>query len=155
MGIRQLTKILILRQENPILAAGHVQHNDIIRTRCKLCDREHVMACDAKRSHDGEVATLVGEEPHSLSLGSLAGGSPNQHRFLMSHGVGCIANGGLNIGLGQAGIGIKQISFRRAFSELSENQLNGNTRATDNGFAHHHFGIHLNAMCRHGLTVPW
>jgi len=38
---------------------------------------------------------------------------------------------GLNIGFGQAGIGIKQISFRRTFSELSENQLNGNTRATD------------------------
>lgn len=107
MGIHQLTKILILRQKNPLLVVGHVHHNGIIQPRCKLCDRKHVMACATKRSHHREVATFVGKEPHRLSLGTLAGGSPNQHRLLMGYSVCCIANGGLNIGFGQAGIGIK------------------------------------------------
>ncbi len=62
---------------------------------------------------------------------------------------------GLDIGFSQAGIGIKQIGLRRTFSELSEDQFNGNACATDDGFAHHHFWIHLNAMCRHGWAVPY
>jgi hypothetical protein len=154
MGIHELAKIFILRQKNPILTVGHVHHNRIISTGCKLCYREHVMAYGTKRSHHGEVATLVGKEFHGLSLGSPTGGSSNQHRLLMSHGVCCIANGGLNVGLGQAGIGIQQISFGRTFTELSEDQLNGNARATNDGFAHHHFRIHLNTMGRHGLSLP-
>jgi hypothetical protein len=153
VGIHELTKVLILRQENLILLIGHVHHDRIIRTRRELRYREHVMACGAKRSYHSEVATLVGEKPHSLSLGSLTGRIPDQHRLLMGHGVGRIANGGVNIGFGQAGKGIQQISFCRTFTELSENQLNGNARATNNGFAHHHFGIHLNARCRHGLAT--
>lgn len=60
---------------------------------------------------------------------------------------------GLNIGFGQAGIGIKQICFGRTFPELSEDQFYGNACAMDDGFAHHYFGIHLNARCRHGVSV--
>jgi hypothetical protein len=154
MGIHELAKIFILRQKNPILTVGHVHHNRIISTGRELCYSEHVMAYGAKRSHHSEVATLVGEEFHGLSLGSPTGGSSNQHRLLMSYGVCCIANGGLNIGFGQAGIRIKQISFGRTFTELSENQLDRNARAPNDGFAHHHFGIHLNARGRHGLSAP-
>lgn len=153
MGIHELAKIFILRQENPILPVGHIHHNRIIGTGRKLCYREYVMACGAKRSHHGEVATLVGKEFHRLSLGSPTGGSFNQHRLLVGHGVCCIANSGVNIGFGQAGIGIEQIRFRRTFSKLLENQLNRNARTTDDGFAHHHFRIHLNTMRRHGLSV--
>ncbi len=62
---------------------------------------------------------------------------------------------GLDIGFGQAGIGIKQINFCRTFPELLKNQLNGDARAADDGFAHRHFGIHFNAMCHHGLSTRW
>lgn len=152
VGVDELAEILIFRQKYPMLTEGYVHDYAIVRTRRDFCHGKHVMADSPERSNHREVATLVGEEMHGLALSSFAGRSTNQHRFLVSHSVGGIANGSLDIGLGEPGIGIKQISLGGTLSEFSKNQFDRNTCATDDRFAHHHFGIHFNSMCRHVVS---
>ena len=118
MGVDKLAEILIFRQKYPMLTEGDVHDYAIVRTRRDFCHGKHVMADSPERSNHREVATLVGEELHGLALGSFAGRSTNQHRFLVSHSVGGIANGSLDIGLGEPGIGIKQISLGGPLSEF-------------------------------------
>lgn len=50
--VDQLTKILILCQENPMLAEGHIHDNRIVRTGHEFRDCEHIMLCGTERSND-------------------------------------------------------------------------------------------------------
>jgi hypothetical protein len=149
LRIDQLAEILILGQKDQILTQSHVHDRGVVSTRRQLSNRERVMTYSTKRSNDGEVATFIGKESHGLALGSLARRSTNQHRLLMGYGVGGIANGSLDIGFRESGVGVKQISFGGTLTKLPKNQLHGNACATDDRLAHHHFGIHLNAIRRH------
>ena len=60
MRADQLAEILILCQQNPILAESQIHDNRIIRTGQKFCHREHIMPCSTERSNHREITAFVG-----------------------------------------------------------------------------------------------
>src|SRR5262245_12888580 len=62
----------------------------------------------------------------------------DQHPLFMRGRVCGIHDGGLNIVLGQMRVGLEQVPGRGAFAEFSENELQRNARAADDGLVQHH-----------------
>ena len=61
---RELSKILVLRQDNPALRPGSGDHVAICQPRLFFGNRCNVVTGLPQRSNHGEVAALIGEESH-------------------------------------------------------------------------------------------
>lgn len=108
VGKDKLTEIFVFGQENTLLANSQVHDRCVIRTGCQLCDRAHIMARGAERTNDRKIAAFVGKEAHRLASSPFPEGRrADEDRFFMRHGVGGISDGGLDVGLGQSGVGIE------------------------------------------------
>jgi len=65
-GIDELPEVLVLRQQNTTFVACQTDHLRVLRTTGNLRHGQDVMAGGSQRTHDGEVATFVGEEAHGF-----------------------------------------------------------------------------------------
>jgi len=63
----QPTEVLVLRQENALLAGCLLNHLSIIRALSDLAHRHHIMALSSQSPHYSEVTTLVRQEAEPTS----------------------------------------------------------------------------------------
>jgi len=61
---RELSKVLVLRQDNPALRLSSGDHVAICQPRLFFGNRCNVVTGLPQRSNHGEVAALIGEESH-------------------------------------------------------------------------------------------
>jgi hypothetical protein len=110
------------------------------------------MAGFSERTHDCEVAALVGEELH-YPLSGLCRFFENE-RFFVSERVGRISESGADIFCGQARIAIEEISLGGTLAEFSQDQLDGDARAANDRLPHHDVGIDLDPVrCMHATQI--
>jgi len=61
---RELSEVLVLCQDNPVLRLGSGDHVPICQPGLFFGNRCNVVTGRPQRSNDGEVAALIGEESH-------------------------------------------------------------------------------------------
>jgi len=112
------------------------------------------MALSTKRTHHGEIATLIGQKAHRLTFRALFGRF-DDNRFLVRQSVGRIANGGLYILRLEARIRIEQIVRCGTLTEFSKDQFDRYTASSNDRFPHHHFWIDLDTVCNRHTAISF
>jgi hypothetical protein len=134
MGIDQLTKVFIFSDQDTFFVESAVNDDLVVHPWRNFRDRDNVIASSAKSPNDAEVAALIGEKTHQSSLRALPG-RLQDNRFFVRQRVSRVTDGRMDILTCQARVGVEQIRLGGAFAEFPENQLNGDSRAPDDGLA--------------------
>jgi hypothetical protein len=149
--VRKLAEVLVFGQKNAPFRAGERQNDVVLRARIDFYDGGDVVAGVAQGSDDGEVAALVGEEPHRLVL-VVDGAFADEDNLFVRECVSCVAHRRVDVLAGQARVAIEEIRLRGAFAQLAEQQLDGDARSADHGLPKHHARVDLDAIREHAAS---
>ena len=103
--INQLTEVLILRNQDPLIGNRSFSNVVVLRTRRHFSDCDNIMLRGTKRSHHRKVATFIGQKAHRLSFRALFRRRHNNGLFVRQS-VGSIADSCVNILCLESRIGI-------------------------------------------------
>jgi hypothetical protein len=110
--VDKLPEVTIFSDEDSSFAHSRLNDVYVAASRRKLDHRRNVVARGAQRPHDAEIAALIGKKPHSRA--GVQGES-----FFMSKRIRRIGDGGLNVTLGEVGIGLEKLALAGAVTELA------------------------------------
>ncbi len=139
--IDKLPEITIFSDEDSSFAHSYVNDIYIAASRRKLDHSRNVVARGAERPHYAEIAALIRKKPHSRAR--FQGES-----FFMSKRIRRIGDGGLNVTLGEVGIGLKKLALAGAVTELAQDEFNCDSSPANDGLSEHHFRIDLDSIMR-------
>ena len=94
--INQLTEVLVLRNQDPIIPNGSFSNFVVLRTRRHFRNCDNVVLRGTKHACHREVATFIGQKAHRLSFRALFRRRNNNGLFVRQS-VGGIADGRVNI----------------------------------------------------------
>ena len=116
-GEDQSSRILVLRQEDSILAQCQVRYRFVVRARGEFRHGHDIVSRPTQGVDDNEVAALIGKEPQSL----LRRGSrlSDDDGLLVSDGISGVDERGPYVFGREARIGVQQILFSCSVGQLA------------------------------------
>lgn len=140
----QPPKVLVLGQENSIVAHRQARYRLVVRARRKFCHGRDIVASRAQGADDTEVTALIGEEPQSL----LRCGSrlPNDDGLLVSNSISSVDERGPYVFGLQARVGVEKILLGGSLGELPQQQFHGDPGTPNDRLSQHYPRIQLNSI---------
>lgn len=143
-SVRKDAKILVFGKEYANLGPSEGENLRVGCARAHFCNRNNIVTAAAECANDDEVATLVGQEAHSLAP-RLARIGEEENLFVGEH-FGGVSDGRLDVGGGEVRVRIQQVSMRCAFAELTEYQLDWYACPADHGLPQHNLRVDFYAI---------
>jgi hypothetical protein len=145
-GEDKLAEVAILRDEDPVVGDGHRQDLLVGQSRRDFNHGSDVVARAAESAYHAKVAAFIGEKTHSVMWFEDRG-------LFVRDRVGGVGRGSPNVLDREVRVRLEQLLLGRAFSKLSQDELDSDARASNDRFSKHDLGIDLNAWFRtHGVS---
>ena len=142
--VDESSEVLVFGQKDSGVPVRDVDDLSIRRPGRQVGNRDNVMAVGSECANDCKVAAFVRNESHSEEL-TLVRPLENES-LLVGKRVGCVPQGGQQIGGSQPRVGVEEIFARGSLGELSQNQLHRDASSSDDWFPGHHSRVYFDSI---------
>lgn len=131
LAIDPLSKILVIRNQNPVLCKRFPDHFLIVNALCFLIDGKNVVLLNHKPARNGRSSAFIDEKSHAELL------QAERHEICVVERSRSKKKTRLNVRLGKAFVFLEDLLGGASMCQKVQDVLNGEARPLDHGLASH------------------